>query len=131
MKRLSVIAVLLSIVIAGCGGGEQPVAEQPAAAAPEQATVETGAPAAAPTGEEAQPVMVEESAAEEEDAAARELESEHQSRRRLATGCVWTWLRLASLPWPFRRCWVTTRWCAATKMYWPNCTALPISCTPI
>ena len=68
MKRLSVIAVLLSIVIAGCGGGEQPVAEQPAAAAPEQATVESGAPAAAPTGEEAQPVMVEESAAEEEDA---------------------------------------------------------------
>jgi len=70
MKRLSVIAVLLSIVIAGCGGGEQPVAEQPAAAAPEQATVESGAPAAAPTSEEAQPVMVEESAAEEEDAQA-------------------------------------------------------------
>lgn len=70
MKRLSVIAVLLSIVIAGCGGGEQPVAEQPAAAAPQQATVETEAPAAAPASEEAQPVMVEESAAEEDDAQA-------------------------------------------------------------
>lgn len=70
MKRLSVIAVLFSIALAGCGGGEQPVAEVPAAAEPQQAApVETAAPTAA-AEEEAQPVMVEESAAEEADAQA-------------------------------------------------------------
>jgi thiol:disulfide interchange protein DsbA len=68
MKRLSVIALLFSIVLAGCGGGEQPVAEEPAAGVPQEAApAETEAPAAAPAEGEAQPVMVEESAAEEVD----------------------------------------------------------------
>jgi thiol:disulfide interchange protein DsbA len=71
MKRLSFLAVLVSITLAGCGGGEAPVTEEPAAATPQQApgTAAPEAPAAA-AGEEAQSVMVEESAAEEEEQAA-------------------------------------------------------------
>ena len=71
MKRLSLIAVLVSIALAGCGGGEAPVTEQPAAAMPQQAPEGAApeAPAAAPAADEA-PVMVEESAAEEEEAQA-------------------------------------------------------------
>jgi thiol:disulfide interchange protein DsbA len=70
MKRLSSIAVLVSFALLGCGGGEQPAADEPAAAMPEQAPMgaetEAPAPAAAPADPAAQPAMVEESAAEEE-----------------------------------------------------------------
>ena len=73
MKRLSFFVVLLTIVLAGCGGAEQPVAEPPVAAAPppaEEAVAAAPAAAEETAANDAQPEMVEESAAEEEDAQA-------------------------------------------------------------
>lgn len=68
MTRFSLFAVLLTFALAGCGGGEQPAADEPAVTAqPEEAVVETPMPAEEPAADEAQPAMVEESAAEEED----------------------------------------------------------------
>jgi thiol:disulfide interchange protein DsbA len=72
MKRLSFIVLLVPVLLLGCGGGEQPAAPSPGAAADQQAPApgEAASPEATPAGEEAQPVMVEESAAEEDDAQA-------------------------------------------------------------
>ena len=70
MNRPSILVALLSLAIAGCGGGDQPAAEAPAAAPSQnEATTlmpEGPEPAEAVVEEEA-PQMVEESAAEEED----------------------------------------------------------------
>ena len=71
MKRFSFFAVLLSITLAACGGGEPPAATEPAIDTQQQeAVVETPAPADESASEEAQPAMVEESAAEEDNHAA-------------------------------------------------------------
>ena len=68
MKRFSILTLSLSFFLAACGGGEAPVAVQPAATEPPvEAAVETPAPADEPAVDEAQPEMVEESAAEEEE----------------------------------------------------------------
>ncbi|MDH3440558.1 MAG: DsbA family protein [Gammaproteobacteria bacterium] len=70
MKRFSIPALFLSFILAACGGGEAPVAEQPAAIeAPVEAVVETAPTADEPAMDEAQPEIVEESAAEEEEEA--------------------------------------------------------------
>jgi thiol:disulfide interchange protein DsbA len=74
MKRLSIVAALMAFFIAACGGGEPPVAEEPAADAPaaEEAVAEMPAPAEETTAPEEAPQMVEESAAEEDDAQAED-----------------------------------------------------------
>jgi thiol:disulfide interchange protein DsbA len=66
MKRISFFVVLVTLSLAGCGGTDEPVAEQ-AATTEAPAMTETEAPAEAAVAEEAQPEMVEESAANEED----------------------------------------------------------------
>lgn len=71
MKRSSIFALFLSFFLVACGGGEEPVAEQPAVTeAPVEAVVETAPPADEPEMEEAPQEMVEESAAEEEESQA-------------------------------------------------------------
>jgi len=72
MKRISFLVVLLSITLAGCGGGDQPVVADPAAATPKEDAVAGAPPMSAeePATDEAKPEMVEESAAAEEDSRA-------------------------------------------------------------
>lgn len=73
MKRFSFLAVVLSFVLAACGGSDQPVAEEPVVATPpEEAVAETPGQAEEAAADEAQPEMVEESAAEEADVEAKD-----------------------------------------------------------
>ena len=75
MKRFSIVAALMTLFVAACGGGEQPVAEEPAAVQPEvEALVEMPTLADELQADEAAPQIVEESAAEEEDRERRERE---------------------------------------------------------
>ena len=70
MLRINTLAMLLSLVLVACGGGEPPAVEAtaPAASANDDAVAAAPAevPAAEPAAEDMQPQMVEESAAEEE-----------------------------------------------------------------
>ena len=73
MKRFSIVAALMALFVAACGGGEQPVAEEPAAVQPEvEALVEMPTLADELQADEAAPQIVEESAAEEEDMQAQD-----------------------------------------------------------
>ena len=69
MKRIKPLAILLSLALVACGGGEPPAVEA-TVTAPAGADSVVAATAAVPTAETAevdmQPQMVEESAAEEE-----------------------------------------------------------------
>lgn len=69
MKRINFLAVLYSVVLVACGGGEQPAVEAPAAApAQDDAVTQPAAmPAAEQSEDNLQPQMVEESAATEEE----------------------------------------------------------------
>lgn len=69
MKRINFLAVLFSVVLVACGGGEQPAVEAPAAApAQDDAVAQPAAmPAAEQSEDDLQPQMVEESAATEEE----------------------------------------------------------------
>lgn len=70
MKRINFLAVLFSVVLVACGGGEQSAVEAPAAApAQDDAVAESpvAMPEAEQTEDELQPQMVEESAATEEE----------------------------------------------------------------
>ena len=69
MKRINFLAVLFSVVLVACGGGEQPAVEAPAAApAQDDAVAQPEAPPVAEQSEDdLQPQMVEESAATEEE----------------------------------------------------------------
>jgi thiol:disulfide interchange protein DsbA len=69
MMRINALAILFSLALVACGGGEQPAVETPAAApAMDEAVVAapTESTAAEQAGDDLQPQMVEESAAEEE-----------------------------------------------------------------
>lgn len=69
MKRISILIGLFTFALSACGGGDQPVAETPAAA-PAETVVETAPETAAPATVNDEPAeMVEESAAEEEEEA--------------------------------------------------------------
>jgi len=73
MKRFSIVAALMAFLIAACGGGEQPVTEQPAATGPaEEAVAELPVPADETAAPEETPQMVEESAADEDDTQAED-----------------------------------------------------------
>ncbi len=68
MKRFSFSAILVSLLLAGCGGTDEPVAGQPAVApATEEAVAESQASVDEVDAEDEQPEMVEESAAAEAD----------------------------------------------------------------
>lgn len=75
MSRYSVLAVVLTLFLAACGGGEQPVSEQlPAATPQDESLAETPMPAEQAATGEAQPEFVEESAADE----AEDVQAEDQ-----------------------------------------------------
>lgn len=66
MNRYSFLALVLTLMIAGCGGGEPPTTEQmPAAETRDEAPAEPAAAVPETAAGEVQPEMVEESAADE------------------------------------------------------------------